>query len=236
MLWHSALLQYLVTIRTIQVLQGGEESCSYLLRKAWWRYLEFCYLFLDQSGCMIRFCQSFNFYSQNLYFETHIRSMAAFLVSKSGVLPEQISNSCYWKTHNSLLHSTRRCSLAIPWPVHEQIGPCRFTSACSLFLCIYTCYWYDSHIYVLSSYTSLVSLTYVFLGLHMAPYLQFMQFSLPAWRYSHCQMMTSCLGSHAGISGQYRVMVNTGIWFVVKLPTTATAATMTTTSWISCWG
>ena len=102
------------------------------------------------------------------------------------------------------------------------------------FLCIYTCYSYDSHIYVLSSYTSVVSLTYVFLNLHMAPYLQFMQFSLPAWRYSHCQMMTSCLGSHADISGQYWVMVNTAKRFVVKLSTTATAATMTTTSWISC--
>ena len=87
--------------------------------------------------------------------------MAASLVFKSGVLPEQISSSCYWKTHNSLLHSTRRCSLAIPCPVHEQIGSCGFTSACSQILCIYTCYSYDSHIYVFSSYTSFVSLTYV---------------------------------------------------------------------------
>ena len=88
--------------------------------------------------------------------------------------------------------------------------------------------------FVLSSYASVVSLTYVFLNLHMAPYLQFMQFSLPAWRYSHCQMMTSCLGRHADISGQYRVMVDSAISFVVKLPTTATAATVMITSWISC--
>ena len=139
--------------------------------------------------------------------------MAASLVFKSGVFTEQISDSCYWKTHNSLLHSTQRCSLAIPWPIHEQIGSCGFTSACTQFLCIYTCYWYHSHIYVLSSYTSVVSLTYVFLNLHniMSPYLQFMQFSLPAWRYSHCQMMTSCLGRHADISGQYRVMVDSAM-------------------------
>ena len=77
--------------------------------------------------------------------------------------------------------------------------------------CVFIHVIHMTHIYVLSSYTSLVSLTYVFLGLHMAPYLQFMQFSLPAWRYSHCQMMTSCLGIHADISGQYWVMVNSAI-------------------------
>ena len=54
--------------------------------------------------------------SQILYIETHITSMAASLVFKSGVLPEQISNSCYWKTHNSLLHSTQD----VAWQSHDQ--------------------------------------------------------------------------------------------------------------------
>ena len=179
--------------------------------------------------------QSFDSDSQNLYIETYITSMAASLVFKSGVLPQQISNSCYWKTHKSLLHSTRRCSLAIPWPVHEQIGSCAFTSACSqFFVYLYILFIWLAYLCSLQLYKCCV--TDICLNLHTAPYLQFLQFSLPAWRYSHCQMMTSCLGSHADISGQHWVMVNSAIWFVVKLSTTATAATMTTTSWISCWG
>ena len=50
--------------------------------------------------------QSFSYYSQDLYFEAHIRFVSATLVFKGWVLPGQISGSCYWKTRNSLLHST----------------------------------------------------------------------------------------------------------------------------------
>ena len=136
--------------------------------------------------------------------------MAASLVFKSGVLPEQISKLLLLKDPQVLLHSTRRCSLAIPGPVHEQIGSCGFTSACSQFLCIYTSYSYDSHIYVLSSYTSVVSLTYVLT--YIRPHICSLCSSVCLLGdILNCQMMTSCLGSHADISGQYWVMVNSAI-------------------------
>ena len=50
--------------------------------------------------------QPFNSGPQDLHFEAHIRSMSACLVFKAGVSSEQILGSCYWKTHNSLPHST----------------------------------------------------------------------------------------------------------------------------------
>ena len=62
------------------------------------------------------------------------------------------------------------------------------------------------------------------------------QFSMPAWRYPHCHMTTSCLGRRVDISDQSGVMVNTATCFVVRLPITtiATAAITMTTSWIPC--
>ena len=50
--------------------------------------------------------QSFSSDFHDLYIEAYIRFVSTSLVFKGGVLPEQISGSCYWKTRNSLLHST----------------------------------------------------------------------------------------------------------------------------------
>ena len=84
--------------------------------------------------------QSSNSDSQDPYIEAHITSMSVSLVSKVGsYLSEYQAPGAGVPT---ILHHIPlgRCSLAIPGPIHVQIGSCRFSSACSQYLCMHICY------------------------------------------------------------------------------------------------